>query len=174
MKLLKATMAVGLSYLVAAVLLFGGPLQPIAFLTFWNDRLAVLNWPALFAFGAIVGLASAALGVRFGMKLQYVPAWVLFFSMFCSTVALGVYTEHKRDEVIERFNPDIATRASFFKSLRSAPREFQLFLHGSALKDCIPFAWSYRNMAFYELPPNVAVNVLPQSWIEECQIKRTR
>ncbi len=174
MKFLQATGAVLLSYVVAAVLLFGGPFHPIGFLTFWNDRLAVLSWPLVLAFGFAAGLACAVLGVRFGAKKHYAPALFVFFSIVCSTIAVGVYTEKKRSEVIEKFNPDIATRAPFFMSLRSAPRDFQFFLHGAALKDCTPYAWSYRRMAFYELPPNVAVNVLPPSWVEECQIKRTR
>lgn len=174
MKFLQATRAVLLSYAVAAVLLFGGPLHAIGFLTLWNDRLALLSWPLLLVFGLATGLVCAFLGVRFGAKKHYAPAFFVFFSIICSTIVVGVYTEHKRSEVIEKFNPDIATRASFFKSLRSAPRDFQFFLHGAALKDCTPYAWSYRRMVFYELPPNVAVNVLPTSWIEECQIKRTR
>jgi hypothetical protein len=42
------------------------------------------------------------------------------------------------------------------------------------LKDCVPYAWSYRLMEFYQLPSDVAVNVLPQDWLERCSIQRTR
>ncbi|MEQ8292145.1 MAG: hypothetical protein RIA08_08065 [Roseovarius sp.] len=170
----KITGSCILSYLTVAIVLFGGPLQPIGFITFWNDRLAVANWPVFLATGSILGLMCAAFSTRLGVALRYTPAIFIFFSIVCSTIMLGLYTEHRRSEVIEKFAPDVAIRASFFESIRSSPREFQMFLHGAALKDCIPYAWSYRDMAFYQLPANVTVNVLPLSWVKECQITRDR
>jgi hypothetical protein len=162
-----------MAYLASAMILFGGFLRPIGFLTFWNDRLAISNWPIFIVVGVGAGLGLSFLSVRFGLKPRFVPAIFIVCAMACSTIGLGAYTESQRSKEIERFSPDLAIRASFYSSLRSAPRDFQFFLHGAALKDCVPYAWSYRTMSFYELPQNVAVNVLPSAWIEECEIKRT-
>jgi hypothetical protein len=62
----------------------------------------------------------------------------------------------------------------FFASLHNAPTKYQFFLHATALKNCIPYAWSYRKLAFYVVPPNAAVNVLPHDWIIQCGIIRTQ
>ncbi|MEM6638128.1 MAG: hypothetical protein AAF667_19840 [Pseudomonadota bacterium] len=162
------------AYFFLAIVLFGGLLRSIGFLTFWNDRLGIPNWHIFIALGVGVGIGIALLSWRTGLKPYFTPAIFVVTAIVCTTVSLASYLEARRSKEIKRFEPDRAIRASFFSSLRNAPADFQLFLHGAALKDCIPFGWSYRTMTFYELPSNVAVNVLPPAWVDECQIKRTR
>ena len=173
MKFLQGLSAFLVAYFASATVWFGGFLHSVGFLTFWNDRLGIAYWPLVALAGVGVGLGLALLSLRGGLPLRFAPAIFITCSMACSTIGLGVYTEISRSREIERFSPDLAERASFFRSLHAAPREFQFFLHGAALKDCVPYAWSYRTMSFYELPPNIAVNVLPGIWIEECDIRRS-
>jgi hypothetical protein len=111
---------------------------------------------------------------RMGLPKFLSLGFFTLISVSLSGLFVGTYAEHRRDIVVEAFAPDEQLPASFFTSLRNAPREFQFFLHGPALKNCQPYAWSYRTMSFYELPPNVAANVLPKIWIEKCNIQRTR
>lgn len=173
MSFLQGLAAFIVAYSVSATAWFGGLLRPIGFLTFWNDRIAIANWPVAVLAGVGVGLGIALLSLRFGLKLRYTPAIFIVCSMACSTFGLGVFTEYIRSNEIERFNPHLVVRASVFRSLRASPRDFQFYLHGAALKDCVPYAWSYRTMSFYELPQNVAINVLPKAWLERCDIVRT-
>lgn len=85
------------------------------------------------------------------------------------TLLIGAYADWKRHELIRQFNADHLIEHSFFCSIREAPANFvQYYLHAAALKNCVPYAWSYRDMAFYQLPPGVAINVLPQEWLEMC------
>jgi len=107
-----------------------------------------------------------------GLPRPLVPAVFLSLSMVLSAILVGGYAELERGRNVARFQPDQQLRSSIFSSFRNAPRAFQLFLHGAAVKDCKPYAWSYRQMDFYELPANVAVNVLPARWIEDCKIQR--
>lgn len=174
MNYLRGLSAFVVAYSASAIVWFGGFLRPIGFLTLWNDRLAVDNWTVVVLAGIGFGLGLALLGLRFSLKLRYAPAVFIACAMTCSTIALGIYTENTRSREIEKFSPDLEMRASFFRSLRASPRDFQFFLHGAALKDCVPYAWSYRTMSFYELSQNVAVNVLPAAWLEDCDIVRTQ
>ena len=141
---------------------------------FWGNRLGLFYWPVVIPVGMVLAINATKIAVRHGMPRLFIPSIIISFSMICAVVFIGIWTEYQRDRIIGRFGPDTEIRSSIFASFRNAPRDFQLFLHGAALKDCKPYAWSYRQMAFYELPPNVAANVLPVSWIEECNIRRTR
>jgi len=163
-----------LSYGLTAALLYGGPLQALGLLTFWRDRLGLSYWPALIVVAMLLALFVTKFVARFGVPRVVLPAVFVAISMGFSALLVGKYADNQRSSVVDAFEPDIEFRASIFRSFRNAPRDFQFFLHGAALKDCKPYAWSYRQMAFYELPSNVAVNVLPISWIEECDIERTR
>ena len=93
--------------------------------------------------------------------------------MTFSIVSVGLYTDRKRHERTTAFAADAIVDHSFFRSIREAPRENQFYLHAAALKECVPYAWSYRRMDFYELEANTAVNVLPHDWLARCKINRT-
>lgn len=174
MKFLSCILLCFAAYAISALIWFGDIFKPIAFATFWSDRLAIHNWPIFIAIGIVMGLCIASITVRYGVRQIYAPPIFIVVSMTCATIGLGTYATLQRSHEVELFQPDRVIEASFFQSLRSSPRDFQFFLHGAALKDCIPYAWSYRTMSFYELPENVAANVLPSAWIAECQIERSR
>lgn len=61
---------------------------------------------------------------------------------------------------------------SFFQSLHQVPRESQFYVHAAVLKNCVPYYWSYSRLSFLPMKADIAVNVLPQDWIDECEIKR--
>jgi hypothetical protein len=170
-------MAIVLSLLAfgfMSVLLFGGPLQAIAFLSIWSDRLGMAYWPALL----LISIALAAFQTKYllqsGLQRVFLPATFVVTAMLSSATLVGACAVMERNRIIEDFEPDLEIRSSIFASFRYLRQDFNFFLHGAALKDCKPYAWSYSKMAFYELPSNVAVNVLPKSWIEQCSIERTR
>ena len=93
--------------------------------------------------------------------------------MTTSVVGIGLYADHVRATRTTEFAADVSVGHSFFRSIRVAPSEFQFDLHAAALKRCKPYGWSYRTMDFYELPPNVAVNVLPAEWVNRCHMHRS-
>ena len=162
------------AFCITSVLLFGGPLQAIAFLTIWNDRLGMVYWPVLLLLGIIIALVLSKYLLRFGMPRVFFPASFIVIAMLTSALLVGVCAAMERNQVVEEFEPDVEIRSTVLASFRYTRQDFNFFLHGAALKNCKPYAWSYKKMAFYELPSNVAVNVLPKSWIEECSIERTR
>ncbi|WP_322327156.1 hypothetical protein [Cypionkella sp.] len=174
MALLVAGISGLLAYGFTSVFLYGGPLQALGLLTIWRDRLGLAFWPALVLVAMVLAIFPTKFSARFGMPRVLLPAVFVVISMGFSALLVGSYAANQRDGIVEKFEPDVEIRSSVFASFRNAPHEFQFFLHGAALKDCKPYAWSYRQMAFYELPPNVAVNVLPTSWIKKCNIQRTR
>lgn len=174
MTFLKAGLFGMLAFGFTSVPLYGGPFQALGLLTFWRDRLGLAYWPALILGAMVLAIVATKFVARFGIPRFLFPAIFISISMSFSALLVGSYAENKRGSIVEKFEPDVEIRSSIFASFRNAPREFQFFLHGAALKHCKPYAWSYRLMAFYELPPNVAVNVLPTSWVEECKIQRTR
>ncbi len=92
--------------------------------------------------------------------------------MIFATVGAGIVATAQRASKVEAFKPDEFAAESFFASMRNAPRDLQFFLHAVAMKNCVPYAWSYSEMEFYELPTNAAVNVVPQDWLNECRIGR--
>ena len=93
-------------------------------------------------------------------------------SFALSVLLVTIYADWKRQAAILDFAPDYVTQHSLLLSIRHAPSDFQSFLHAAALKDCVPYAWSYREMAFYRLPLSAAVNVLPRYWIKMCSFRR--
>ena len=173
---MKFAVSVGLSilvYCVFAFMMFGDILEPIGFMTMWSDRLSIPYWRVAvagsFAIAAMFFFAASRLRVK-------LPYRVLIFAVVgvsLSVFTVGMYVDRKRHQKIVEFNADIAIEHSFFRSIREAPAEFQFYLHAAALKNCIPYAWSYRLMGFYELEPNVAINVLPDEWLERCSIQRS-
>jgi len=65
---------------------------------------------------------------------------------------------------------------SFRLALLQRPwREPQFYVHAVAMKDCVPYVWSYRLMRFYRLEPRPigARTFVPDYWIAYCdQIPR--
>jgi hypothetical protein len=170
----KSGLCAVLAFGVVTALLFGSPLQAVGLLTVWRDRLGLDYWPVLVpvAMGLAVYPAWVALRVRVPRFLG--PAVFVFLAVVLSAGLVGFCAEYQRARVVGAFGADVEMRSSIFASYRNAPQEFQFFLHGAALKACKPYAWSYRVMGFYELPADVAVNVLPGEWVEQCDIRRTR
>lgn len=163
-----------LAYGLTSSLFFGGPLQAIAFLSIWRDRLGLAYWPALLLVAIVLAIFLTKPFLRFGMPRILLPAVFIFISMSSSALLVGSFAAMSRDRIVEEFEPDVEIRSSILASFRYTRQDFNFFLHGAALKNCKPYAWSYSQMSFYELPANVAVNVLPKSWIDECNIQRTR
>ncbi len=157
-----------LAYCLLAFIAFGDALAPLGVL-FWSDRLGMPFWK-LFLLGSAL-LSAGVFVVPIG-RLYKLPVFVML-TMTLSIVSVGFYADQVRRELSVEFAPDAIFDHSFFRSIREAPREFQFYLHAAALKNCVPYGWSYRTMDFYELPPNVAVNVLPHDWLERCKIRRT-
>lgn len=163
-----------MTYCLVALIAFGDIFAPAAFATFWSDRLGVPAWRVI---ALVCTFLSAGI---FLFPKRWLPSVSVRLSIFVSLAmttsigTVGVYSDQLRRDRIAVFAADEIIEHSFFRSIREAPREFQSYLHSAALKDCIPYAWSYRSMAFYRIPPNVAVNVLPGSWLTRCSIRRTK
>ncbi len=159
------------AYFVASVAFFGGPFRALGLLLLWGDRGLPYGSAVLLALA--IALLATHFAERVGVPRFLYAAIFISVSIASSAVMVGTYAEIKRGYIVEKFKPDVEIRRSIFASFRNAPRDFQFFLHGAALKDCRPYAWSYRRMEFYELSPSVAPNVLPSSWVKECKIGRT-
>lgn len=156
------------TYCIVALIFFGGLLTPLFFLSEWSDRLGVPFWKLI-----VLGCTALSAGVFFLPKfwLPSIPVKSSLFVALAMTISIAtvaIYTDRVRHDRIESFGPDEVIEHSFFRSIREAPREFQLFLHSAALKDCIAYGWSYRTMSFYRLPPSVVQNVVPNAWIVRC------
>ncbi|WP_425081835.1 hypothetical protein [Ruegeria arenilitoris] len=172
MKLLLTALFSVFAYSMTSLFLFGGVFQPIAFITIWNGRLGAPFWLAFVFLGGFFGFFVGAFLSKLGFKSQVTLPVFIVMAMSLSGVFVESYTSFLRAREINAFSADVEFRNSFFQTLRNAPREFQFYLHAAALKDCVPYAWSYRSMSFYQLPNNVAVNVLPYEWLVQCNITR--
>lgn len=102
-------------------------------------------------------------------RAYYIPVWIVVFLIVCAHSGRA-YLEAERDRITAEFAPDdyeFSNRVVFkFHS------EFEFNLHGQAIKNCVPYAWSYRKMGWYELPQNIAPNVLRRDWLQKCDLKR--
>lgn len=146
------------SYLIVSWLLFGGVLRPIALLTVYNDRLAAKYWVWPLIISVILGFVIARRAIPTLRGTTFVVS-----SMTICVGLVWVIVGVVRAQEIRRFHPDWVATRSFLASLQNAPEEFQFFLHAEAWKDCKPYAWSYREMSFYELSERVAQNVMPST-----------
>ena len=156
------------AYIFAAIALFGSPWQPLALATLWHSRLGAPYWIAIGLTVASLSWAVVAASPAAWAKWK-LPAFTVF-AFGGSTAAIGLYVDHLRSEVFDEFGADRQFQHSFFRSIREAPREHQFYLHGAAIKDCLAYGWSYREMTFYRLPPGIAENVLLQDWSERCPV----
>lgn len=172
MKFLLAIVFSLVAYVAMGRFLLGDALQPIALIMIWGGRPGIAFWLVLVYLGAVLGFLIAALLGRLGAKSYVTIPFFIVLAMCFSTALVGACASVWRAKESRAFGPDMEFRNSFLQTLRNAPREEQFFLHGATLKDCVPYAWSYRSMSFYQLPNNVAVNVLPKDWLEMCDIVR--
>jgi hypothetical protein len=163
-------LAIG-AYCLVAIFAFGDVLAPIAFMTFWSDRLAIPSWRLLVLASAGVSLIVFLFPKRFPLSLSYrLPAFVAI-TMVLSVVSVGYFANNVRKEELSKFHPDEYVDHSFFESIRVAPREYQFYLHTAALKNCVLYGWSYRTLSFYKVPPDAHVDV-GRKWISRCSADR--
>ncbi|HUD95366.1 hypothetical protein [Sphingobium sp.] len=160
------------AYCIVAILAFGDVFRPISLMTFWSDRLGIPHWRMLVFTSAVVATTTFFLPPRTLSALSYKIPIFIALTMVASIFSVGYFAEVVRQEKLAQFRPDEYIDLSFFKSIHEAPREFQFYLHTAALKNCVPYGWSYRTMSFYNLPPNVAVNVVGK-WAKRCGIHRS-
>ena len=153
------------AYLLVAALLFGEILKPLTLAVLWQDRLGAPNWRII----VLACLALAALA--FALPASW-SAWKLslfvIVSMTLSTFLTAIYVDSLREKAFDGFSADATFQHGFLRSIREAPKEFQFYLHGAALKDCVAYGWSYREMDFYRLAPRAAKNVVPVDWRTRC------
>ena len=161
-----------LTTIVFSIVFFGGFARfVLGYVFFWNDRLGAPNWPLFLVASAV----CAGLVARYLSRVGYGRASInsvvlgtfLVFSVFC----VGTYAELLRRQAMAEFAADREFQNLFWVSLRNAPTDFQFFLHAGAMKDCVPYAWSYREMSLYELNESVMFNVLPATWFDECETR---
>jgi hypothetical protein len=155
-----------IAYALTALLLFGDILKPLAFATIWQDRLGAPVWQifVLISFGL-----AAVIIFRLPASLTTLkPSIFVASSLMLSTIMITIYADTLRRMAFEKFHADAQFQHSFLQSVRQAPKEFQFYLHGAALKDCAVYAWSYRDMGFYILKANVVNNVVPGAWRARC------
>ena len=153
------------TYVAIAVIFFGGLIQPIFLATVWSDRLAAPYWGWIVSACIAIGAACFFLPSRWSAARG--PAFVLV-GLLGSLLSVGAYADYLTSKALDDFGGERNIQHSFNESVRHAPEEFQLFLHAAALKRCVPFAWSYRPLSFYQVPADAAINVLPKEWLSEC------
>lgn len=164
------TAALGfVTYLVVASFAFGDPLTPIAYATFWSGRLGAPYWFWIVCACFAVGEIGFLLPSRFSLLRG--PIFVAV-GLLGSLLTVGAYADHLRTKALDEFGADRLIQHSFSESVRNPHEEFHFFLHAAAMKDCVPYGWSYRTMSVYRLPPRAAINVMPETWLEECSIDR--
>lgn len=165
---MKTLIAPILVYTIIALVGFGDLFAPLAFATVWSDRLGVASWRGIALFCILLSAGVFLLPKRWVQSTPIRLSLFVAFAMATSTAAVGIYSDRVRQDRIAAFGADERIEHSFFRSIREAPREFQFYLHSAVLKDCVAYGWSYRSMSLYRIPPNVAMNVLPISWLERC------
>ncbi len=158
------------TYFIMTFLIFGDLLAPLGFLTIWSGRLGADYWPLIAGIAFVIASSVFFPPLAARVDLYARAPLFVFTAMALSVLLVGFYADWKRREAIQEFAPSHVITHSFFRSIREAPRDFQFYLHTAALKDCIPYAWSYREMAFYALKPGIARNVLPAAWRKMCAI----
>lgn len=138
---------------------------------------SAIFWSA-FILGPLTAVLSVTLLNRtlFQKQMSAHLRWVLGLniSIFGAILIGGVIATTWRSIEVKRFNPDQYIAAPFVMSIQETPKDFQFFLHAAALKNCKPYIWSYSRMQFVPVRANIAVNILPNDWLRECQIERTR
>ncbi|MEO1494092.1 MAG: hypothetical protein AAFV19_18215 [Pseudomonadota bacterium] len=158
-----------IAYCVTVGVIFGGLFKP-SFLLLTSPSY-LLFFPEMIVGGAI-GFVLVFLLTRFGHPGGFRWPAIVAATIIGGVVVAWISQSVQRGIVIEVFAPDRLETHSFLWSLRNVPAEPQIDLHAVAMKDCVPYGWGYRKRAFYEIPHNAAINVVPPGWLEECGIER--
>lgn len=166
-KLLLAVVAYGM----LTTALFGNPGQPIALLTIWADRLGIPFWRGIAALSVAASVLVVTKLLRNVLPEICRLMAIVILAILMPTMIVGLLADGIRHQAVLTFKADEVEEHSFFSSIRNAPSDFQFFLHTAALKNCKPYAWSYRRLEFYALPLRAAVNVLPRAWVERCALQ---
>jgi hypothetical protein len=159
-----------LSFCVTVWAVFGGLFKPVAILILAPGYL--MFFPEMFV-GAALGFGAVLLLTQFGHPAGFRWPAMVSAAILGAVIITWISQSIQRGIAIDQFAPERLETNSFLWSLRNTPDELQLELHAVAMKDCVPYGWSYRRRAFYEIPHNAAINVVPSGWLEECGIDRT-
>ncbi|PKR87393.1 hypothetical protein CXZ10_20315 [Pleomorphomonas diazotrophica] len=122
----------------------------------------------LVAAAVLAGGISLAVSRIFATRRYVMPLFAGLW-LALSVGLVGFYAEYLRTLKVAEFRPDVYVENSFFRSLHNAPAEFQFFAHAVAVRDCKLYAWSYREMAFYEVPETVTLDDPAYEWPEGCR-----
>ncbi|WP_120500576.1 hypothetical protein [Roseovarius sp. EL26] len=164
-----------LTLIFLSIIVFGGFGRFLAFGLFWGNRLGAPYWFVLAIFSLVISYLIVYLIVLRLPKAEYGECAQRSISISIFVILpvafVGIYAEVLRRQAIAEFEPDRVFQNLFWVSLHNAPRDWQFYLHAGAMKDCVPYAWSYRAMGMYELKESVMFNVLPSKWFDECGIK---
>ena len=117
-------------------------------------------WWAFWA-AALAWAASLVLALREARWAATAPL-VLFAGLVGASPFAMDAMEAERERIVVTFAAECVALEPLRRSFREAPRDLQLFLHGAAVKDGAPYAWSWREMAFYPLDDRTWPNVLPR------------
>ena len=160
-------------YVIVALALFGNPVKPIL-LAIGMFILAPISICVAVLAGIVLGIITFKILFEKVLKpkgLARIGLGIFVLWMFLFTVVTtALITSALRVNAIARLSPDKVITRSFIGSLHATPDIFSL--HGAAIKNCVPYAWSYRDMDFYELRNDTAINVIPQEWLDACNIRR--
>lgn len=166
-----ATLIAGATYLVASIVLFGDPFKPIEALLFWTHILDSRYWLTPLYVGLAVGAVVAFLTALAGARI-FAPAVFVAVAMPVSVILTVIAVDEAREREITKFRPDRLVDHSFRRTLLERRSEPWFYFHAAAMKDCVPYIWSYRQMRFYRLQPNGRQTFLPDVWLAYCDIRR--
>ena len=156
------------SYIVFSLILFGNIFKPIACLFFWKFIRIPIE---LLVISLSAGFVIALL-IYFLLKVNWVQAYKLLVALISfgitSIIVAAALSSAIRTQKIAELAPDKIETNNFIKSLHNTPKDFQFYTHAIAVKDCKHYAWSYRELDFYELPDSIARNVTHGEWYNEC------
>lgn len=162
-----------LAYIIISKIAFDSYLAALPYVILASDRLAAPYWWLCIFFSTLLSGGIFFIRQRSSFTLSYKIPLFIAVAMSASIVSVGLYADQIRHARVVAFNADAVVEQSFFRSIREPWSDISFFLHTAALKDCVPYAWSYRTMSFYELKANIAVNVVPTEWLGPCAIVRS-
>jgi len=172
----KASLIFLATYLAVSFLVFGHGFMALYLLLLEFDLLPKSIWiPSLTTGAVLAGLFCFGIYRIRKSALVLIPSiFLVLFVLITLTLLSNVTTKIQNDK-IKTLQPDLIKVSSFLSSM---PRGMEFFgrrgrPHVAALKDCKPYYWSCRDMEFYKLSPNIAVNVFPVGWVIDCNIRRT-
>jgi hypothetical protein len=166
-----ATVFAAITYAVASVALFGDPFKPAEALLYWTGILGSRYWLTPLLVGLAVGVVLALLTALTRARI-FAPAVLVAVAMPMAVALTVLAVNAERAREIAKFRPDRIKDRSFRLALLERPgREPQFYVHAVAMKDCVPYIWSYRLMRFYQLEPQpvgVRSSFVPDCWIAYC------